>query len=119
VLMLAEGQEVIFSTGEFDFLKEEYEYNPKAKYQFPRKITINAPNEFKATIKVQKVLEAQDMLENYHPVLRFMAKNLLRLKPGYFRLESDSELEVSLGGRVTQETGTTLHEIVLFKPSEG
>jgi hypothetical protein len=118
VLMLAEGKDVILSTGEYDFLKEDYEYNPKAKYQFPRKIIINAPNEFKATIKVQKVLEAQDMLENYHPILRFMAKNLLRLKPGYFRLASDSELEVSVGERTARETGTTLHEIVLFKPSE-
>ena len=118
VLMLAEGKEVILSMGEFDFLKEDYEYNPKAKYRFPRKIVINAPNEFKASLKVNKVLEAQDMLENYHPVLRFIAKNLLRLKPGYFRLVSDSELEVTHGGKTTKEAGTTLHEIVLFKPSE-
>ena len=43
VLMLADGQEVILSTGEFDFSKEDFEYNPRAKYQFPRKIVIRRP----------------------------------------------------------------------------
>ncbi|MGD0612605.1 MAG: lipocalin-like domain-containing protein [Anaerolineales bacterium] len=118
VLMLAEGQDVILSTGEFDLFKEDYEYNAKAKYKFPRKIVIRTPHVLDATMIVKKVLEAQDMLENYNPVLRFLAKNILRLKPGYFRLASDFKLEVSRGGTTTQETGTTLHEIVLFKPVE-
>jgi hypothetical protein len=118
VLMLADGQEVILSTGEFDFLKEDFEYNAKAKYHFPRRIVIRAPQEFIATLNVKKVLEAQDMLENYHPVLRFIAKNILRIKPGYFRLVSDFELEVTRGEEISKEAGTTLHEIVLFKPSE-
>jgi len=118
VLMLADGQEVILSTGEFDFIKEDYEYNPKAKHQFPRKIIISAPHELEAALNVKKVLEAQDMLENYNPVLRFIAKNVLRVKPGYFRLVSDFELEVTRGGKITKEAGTTLHEIVMFKPSE-
>lgn len=118
VLMLADGQEVILSTGEFDFLKEDYEYNAKAKYPFPKRIVIRAPHVLDATLNVKKVLEAQDMLENYSPVLRFLAKNILRLKPGYFRLASDSKLEVRRGGTTTQEEGTTLHEIVLFKPAE-
>jgi hypothetical protein len=118
VLMLADGHEVILSTGEFDFYKEDYEYNPRAKYRFPRKIIISAPHEFEATLKVNRVLEAQDMLENYHPVLRFIAKNLLRLKPGYFRLFSNFELEVTHNGVTKKEAGTTLHEIVLFKSSE-
>jgi|SRR5271157_38388 len=118
VLMLADGQEVILSTGEFDFFKEEYEYHAKAKYQFPRKIVIRAPHVLEATLQVQKVLEAQDMLENYHPLLRFIAKNILRLKPGYFRLASDFKLEVTREGTSTQEAGTTLHEIVLFKPAD-
>ena len=118
VLMLADGQEVILSTGEFDFIQEDYEYNSKAKYRFPRKLVIRAPHELMATLKVVRVLEAQDMLENYHPILRFVAKNVLRLKPGYFRLVSDSELDVTHGGKTTHEAGTTLHEIVMFTPSE-
>jgi hypothetical protein len=118
VLMLADGQEVILSTGEFDFRKEDFEYNPRAKYQFPRRIVISAPPAFKGTLKVAKVLEAQDMLENYNPLLGFIARNILRLKPGYFRLASDFELEVRGGEEITRETGRTLHEIVLFKPVE-
>jgi len=117
VLMLADGKEVILSTGEFDFIQDDFEYNPNAKYQFPRKITIRAPHEFEAALQVKKVLEAQDMLENFNPALRFIAKNILRLKPGYFRLVSDFELAVTQEGKTVREAGTTLHEIVLFKPS--
>ena len=39
------------------------------------------------------------MLENFNPVLRFIAKNILRMKPGYFRLVSDFELEVTRDGK--------------------
>jgi hypothetical protein len=56
------------------------------------------------------------MLENFNPVLRFIAKNILHLKPGYFRLLSDFKLEVTRDGKTIAESGTTLHEIVLFKP---
>jgi hypothetical protein len=118
VLMLAEGQEVILSSGEFDFIKEDLEYNPKAKYQFPRKLVISATGDLKATLKVNKVLEAQNMLDNYHLIPRFIARNIMRLKPGYFRLVSDSELEVTRGGKTALEEGMALHEVVFFKPLE-
>ena len=118
VLMLAEGREVILSTGEFEFSKDDFEYNPKAKYQFPRQITIHVPGSLNAVLNVQKILEAQDMLENYHPVLRFIAKNLLKMQPGYFRLNSDFELEVTQKGETVKESGSTLHEIVMFKPAQ-
>ena len=49
-------------------------------------------------------------------VVRFIAKNILHMKPGYFRLLSDFVLNVTRDGKTTQESGTTLHEIVLFKP---
>ena len=116
VLMLADGKEVVLSTGEFDFLKADFEYNPKAKYQFPKQITIHVPGALKATLKVNRILEAQDMLENFNPVLRFLAKNILRIKPGYFRLVSDFGLDVMRNGKSVKESGTTLHEIVLFNP---
>jgi hypothetical protein len=115
VLMLAKGREVILSTGEFDFLADDFQYNPKAKYPFPRKITIQAPDVLNATLKVKEVLEAQDMLENFGPVLRLLAKYILRIKPGYFRLVSEAGLEVSRDGKTEEETGTALHEVVLFK----
>ncbi|MFX0063694.1 MAG: lipocalin-like domain-containing protein [Candidatus Hermodarchaeota archaeon] len=116
VLMLADGQEVILSTGEFDFHQDDFSYNPKAKHQFPGQITINAPEKLDVVLKVTNVLEAQDMLENFNPILRFLAKNIIRIKPGYFRLVSDFELEVTRDGKTVKETGTTLHEIVIMKP---
>jgi len=118
VLMLAKGKEVILSTGEFDFIKEDFEYNPVAKHRYPRKVTIRVPGELEATLSVNKVMEAEDMLDNFNPVLRFIAKNIVRLKPGYFRLVSDFSLRITRKGKTPIETGTTLHEIVLFKSAE-
>jgi hypothetical protein len=118
VLMLAHGQDVILSTGEFDFLKDDFEYNPTAKYQFPKQITIHAPGVLNATLRVKRILEAQDMLKSFNPVLRLLAKYVLRIKPGYFRLASDFELDVTQDGESFLETGTTLHEIVLFSAAQ-
>jgi hypothetical protein len=115
VLMLAKGCEVILSTGEFDFLPDDFQYNPKAKYQFPKKISIHADGVMSAILNVREVLEAQDMLEAFNPVLRFLAKNVLGIKPGYFRLVSKVGLEVRHKGESEEETGSALHEIVLFK----
>jgi hypothetical protein len=116
VLMLADGKEVILSTGEFELFKEDLEYNSRAQYHYPRRIVLRVPHELEATLTVRKVLEAQNMLENYHPVLRFIASNILRIKPGYFRLVSDFDLEVTQNGETAKEAGTALHEVVLFKP---
>jgi len=116
VLMLAKGKDVILSTGEFDFFKDDFEYNPKAKYEFPKQISIHVPDVLDTTLKMNRILEAQDMLENFNPLMRFLAKNVLRIKPGYFRLSSDFALEVEQNGNSIKETGSTLHEIVLFKP---
>lgn len=113
VLMLADGQKAILSTGDFSFQQDDFEYNPKAKQQFPNQITINVPERMKVVLKVNKILEAIDMLNNFNPVFSFLAKYLLRIKPGYFRLLSDFELEVTKNGNTVKESGTTLHEIVI------
>jgi hypothetical protein len=118
VLMLADGRQVVLSTGEFDFLMSEFEYDPRAKYRFPRKISLRAPGALEAGLSVTRVLEAQDMLENFNPFLRFAARNILRIKPGYFRLISEVEIETVKDGREARERGTCLHEIVLFKPAD-
>jgi hypothetical protein len=119
VLMLAEEQKVILSTGEYDFKQKDFSYNAEAKYQFPREIAIVAPEKMSVVLKVKNVLEAQDMLKNFNLVFRLLAKFVMRIKPGYFRLISDFELEVTQNGKNVKETGTTLHEIVLFKPTNG
>ena len=119
VLMLADGRDVVLSTGEFDFFKDDFEYNPIAKYQFPKQVTIHAPGRLTATLRMNRILEAQNMLENFNPVLRLLAKHVFRIQPGYFRLDSDFELEAMRDGKSVKENGRTLHEIVLFKPVQG
>ncbi len=118
VLMLAKGSEPILSSGEYNFTKDDFEFSPAAKHSFPHKISIKVPGEMEAVLEVEKVLEAEDMLDNFNPVLAFLAKNVLRMKPGYFRLLSNFELEVTHDGQTTKENGETLHEIVLFKSAE-
>jgi hypothetical protein len=109
---------VILSTGEFEFIKQEFEYNGSAKYSYPRKLVISVPDKLEVNLIAKRVLEAEDMLNNFGVILRFIAKNVLRLKPGYFRLLSDFEIKITREGKTNRETGSTLHEIVLFKPSE-
>jgi len=116
VLMLAEGRQVVLSTGEFEFIEDDFEFNARAKHAFPRRITIDVPGELKATLQMKRVLEAQNMLENFNPLLRTAARFILRIQPGYFRLLSGFELQVTQAGKTVQEHGETLHEIVLFKP---
>jgi len=118
VLMMADGREVVLSTGEFDFIKENFEYSSKAKHSYPKKLVIRVPNELEANLSVRDVLESQDMLDNFSLPLRLIAKYLLRLRPGYFRLASNFEISVTREGRTNKETGTALHEIVLFRSAE-
>ncbi|MHA2026043.1 MAG: lipocalin-like domain-containing protein [Candidatus Thorarchaeota archaeon] len=118
VLLLAKGSEPILSSGDYEFTKEDFEFNSEANHSFPHRIAINVPDEMKAVLTVDKLLEAENMLDNFHPVLGFLVKNVLRLKPGYFRLLSNFELEVTHAGETHKETGSTLHEIVLFKSAE-
>jgi hypothetical protein len=40
------------------------------------------------------------------------------LRPGYFRLESNFEISVTREGGTNKESGTALHEIVLFRSAE-
>jgi hypothetical protein len=118
VLMLAKGENPILSTGEFEFHKDNFEYNPRAKHSYPKNLRIKVPGEMEAKLKVEKILEAEDMLERFGAGLRFIARHILRMKPGYFRLQSGFELDVKKDGTEKKESGTTLHEIVLFKSAE-
>jgi hypothetical protein len=118
VLMLAHGKEPVLSTGEFEFIKEDFEYNPKAKHSYPKSLTIRVPKEMEVRLKVDKVLEAEDMLDRFGAVLRFIARHIMRIKPGYFRLQSNFELDVPQDDKIRKESGSALHEVVLFKSAE-
>lgn len=116
VLFLAEGREVILSTGDFDFTQDDYIFNSQIGYSFPKNISIKAENKLSVNMKLKRVLEAQDMLANSHPIIRFIAKYILRMRPGYLRNESNFEVDIHQNDSNTVETGSTLHEIVIFKP---
>ncbi|GAG11440.1 unnamed protein product, partial [marine sediment metagenome] len=74
------------------------------------------PGEIDIAMNVRQVLEAENLLDNFGPLTRFLARYVLRLKPGYFRLLSDFEVELAAGGASSRESGDTLHEIVAFQP---
>jgi predicted secreted hydrolase len=115
VLMGAQGSDVFLSTGEYEFTQDDFEYSEAAGHGYPRSISINVPGELEVKLDVAKVFEQVNMLDNFNPVLAFLAKYVLRLRPGYFRLNSDFTLKVTRDGVTSEEKGTTLHEIVTFK----
>ena len=115
VLMGAKGSEVFLSTGEYEFTQEDFEYSEVAGHSYPRSIAINVPGELEVKLDVAKVLEQVNMLDSFNPVLAFLAKYVLRLKPGYFRLKSNFTMKVTHDQVEALETGSTSHEIVTFK----
>jgi hypothetical protein len=114
--MLAKNQDVILSTGEYEFIPEDFEYDERANHFVPKSLTIRNPESFETVLKVNRVLESENMLDNFGTILRFAARRILRLQPGYFRLLSDLTLKVNHEGVKAEESGTMLHEIVAFKP---
>jgi len=114
VLMAAKGSEVFLSSGEYEFTQDDHEFNEAAGHSFPRTISITVPGELEAKLDVAKVFEAENMLDNFNPILAFVAKNILKMKPGYFRLNSDFTLKIIQDQVETVETGSTLHEVVTF-----
>lgn len=117
VLMLADGKEVVLSTGEFEFKQKEHRYSEKAGHSYPAEVVITVPDALSLDLDVKKVLEEVDMLKNFNPILRFIARKIAGIKPGYFRLQSDFKITVSRSGKTIKEKGSTLHEIVILKPS--
>jgi hypothetical protein len=118
VLMAARNEQVVLSTGEFDFAQGSLEYDDRPKHSYPKSLALRAPGEIDVTMNVRGVLEAEDLLVNFKPLLRLLAKYVLRLRPGYFRLLSDFEIELMVGGEPIKEKGSTLHEIVAFQQLE-
>ncbi len=118
VLMVAQNEDVFLSTGEFDFIRDDYLFDERNEHRYPQNLTIKIPDQLEVNLTVNRVLEAEDMLAEFNPVLRFLARYALRMQPGYFRLLSDFEINVVKDGISYKEGGTTLHEIVAFKPIE-
>jgi predicted secreted hydrolase len=115
VLMAAQGSEVFLSSGEYEFTQENFEYSEIAGHSYPRTIAIKVPGELEVRLDVARTFEEVNMLDAFNPILAFLAKNVLKMKPGYFRLNSDFTLKVIRNGQEFEEHGSTLHEVVTFK----
>jgi len=115
VLMLAKNEKIILSTGEYELIQKNFEYNDKAGNKYPKVLEFISGNHHKITLNVQKIIDAVNLLHELNPITRFLAKNLLKLKPGYFRLNSNFILDIKDGGKSYQEKGSTLHEMVITK----
>ena len=115
VLMLAKNENVILSTGEYELMQESFEYNDKAGNKYPKFLKFNFGNRHEIILEVQEIIDAENLLYELGPITRFLAKNLLKLKPGYFRLNSKFQLNISFEGKPYIEKGSTLHEMVITK----
>jgi predicted secreted hydrolase len=118
VLMLANDKDIIMSTGEFELAKGNFQFSPAAGYRYPKTLNLAVPGRLEIGLEVQQVLEQVNMLDNFNPLLRFLAGTVLRLKPGYFRLLSAFSLQLTQDGKTQAERGTAFHEIVAFKPTD-
>lgn len=117
VLMVAKNEDILLSTGEYELVQENFAYDNKAENKYPKSLTFKIPNQLETTLSVQKIIDSGNILELFGipSIIRFIVKYILRLKPGYFRFNSNFNLNVSFEGKSYQEQGTTLHEMVILK----
>ena len=115
VLMLAKNENVILSTGEYELTQENFEFNNKAGNKYPKVLKFKVGDHHEITLNVQKIIDADNLLSELGPITRFFAKNLLKLRPGYFRLHSNFTLNIKDNGKSYLEKGSTLHEMVITK----
>jgi len=115
VLMLAKDENIILSTGEYDLIQENFQYNDKVENRYPKTLVFKLPNGNQINLNVQEIIDADNLLFELSPILRFIAKNLLKLRPGYFRFNSNFDITFNYEGTAYKEKGTTLHEMVIIK----
>ena len=113
--MIAKGDEIIHSTGEFEFIQKGFTYNEKAGNKYTNSLTFKISDRQTISLNVQSIVDADNLLFELSPILRFLAKNILRIKPGYFRLKSEYLIDFLHNGDTYKEKGDTLHEMVIVK----
>lgn len=117
VLMLAKDENIILSTGEYDLIQEDFHYDDKAANIYPKNLRFIVSNLLEISLTVQKIIDSGNILDYFEisPIIKFIACKILRLKPGYFRFNSNFNLKVNFNGTEYNETGSTLHEMVILK----
>jgi len=115
VLMVAKDEDIILSTGEYKLVTKDFQFNEKANNKYPKFIEFNISEHQKVTLEVENIIDADNLLYEMSPILRFIVKYLLRLKPGYFRINSKFTIDFQYEGKTYKEKGNALHEIVISK----
>ncbi|MEJ2251374.1 MAG: lipocalin-like domain-containing protein [Candidatus Lokiarchaeota archaeon] len=115
VLMLAKNSEILQSTGEFDLIQQDFKFHENLNNRYPKKLIIKLSEGNIIDLEVEKIIDSDNLLFELNPLVRVIAKNLLRLNPCYFRFYSNFEMKLSIQGNYYQEKGTTLHEMVMIK----
>ncbi len=115
VLMLARQEKVLLSTGEYDLVQEDLTFHEKANSRYPKILKFQIPEKMNILMEVQEIVDADNLLFELNPILRFIVKRVLKLKPGYFRLNSKFTLEFTHEGKAYKEQGNCLHEMVKAK----
>ena len=113
--MIAKNEKIILSTGEFELSQENFKFDKRAGNQYPTLLKINVPQQHEIILNVEEIIDADNLLFELNPITRFIAKKLLKLKPGYFRLNSNFILNITHEEQTYKEIGTTLHEMVITK----
>ena len=115
IFMIAKGEEIILSTGEFNLIEKDFQYNEKANNQYPKTLIFDLPDHNDVVLDVEEIIDADQLLSEFNPIVRFLAKNILKINPGYFRFKSKFEINITEDDTLYREKGTTLHEMVIVR----
>ncbi len=115
VLMLAKNAEILKSTGEFTLKQEDSEFYEKIGKNYPKKLLFQFPENNSIQLDVQDIIDSDNLLFELHPIMRFLAKNVLKINPSYFRFFSNFKMGLNLDGKKFEEKGTTFHEMVILR----
>lgn len=114
-LMLADRDGVLLSTGEVTLTEGPMQFHAGAGREHPEWIQLEVPGEVTLRLDVERIIDAQDLLDEV-PVVRSRAVkpiiHLLLGRPGYFRF--DSQFTLTVGDRAPV-IGRTLHEMVALR----
>jgi hypothetical protein len=121
--MVAQGAEVLLSTGEVEIIEGKSVYNRAADQSYPSSLTLRTQDgQAELALTVREVLHAHDLIDDVpvvrNPIIKAFAKPLINQfvgQPGYFRFRSDFRLTVNVRGETLVRTGSTLHEAVALR----
>jgi len=82
VLMIAKNEKIILSTGEFELSQKNFKFDKRAGNQYPNLLKITVPQQHEIILNVEEIIDAVNLLFELNPITRFIAKKLLKLKPG-------------------------------------